>query len=72
MLNKTFPEICLLLLEKLRKKKNVGLKHFLHSSIQQTNTCSKSTLETLKKVQHMSKVNNKDTKKTSVTSFWCS
>ena len=38
---------------------------------QQTNTYSKSTKEILEKGVNMFKVNNKDTRTTSITSFWC-
>ena len=39
-------------------------------NIQQTFTCSKSTIKTLKKVWNMFKVNNKNTRTMSLTSFW--
>ena len=35
------------------------------------NTCSRSTQETLEKCINMSKVNNKNIKTRSLTSFWC-
>ena len=38
---------------------------------QLTFTCSKSTMETLEKVWHMFRVNNKNIRTTSLTSFWC-
>ena len=39
--------------------------------IQLTFTCSKLTIETLKQVRNMFKVNNKDTRTTPLASFWC-
>ena len=38
---------------------------------QQIFTCLKSAIETLEKCVKYVKVNNKDTRITSVTSFWC-
>ena len=39
--------------------------------IQPTFTCSKLTIEPLKQVRNMFKVNNKDTRTTPLASFWC-
>ena len=46
-------------------------KEFDHLHTQQTNVWSKSTIEALEKDVYMFKVNNNDTRKTSLTSFWC-
>ena len=50
---------------------SLEITHFAREASQVTCICSNSTIETLEKVWTMFKVNNKSTRMTSLTLFWC-